>query len=200
VNFKIITVAVLVWLSTVAIGRAATLNASGATAVVVDGSLYDVTFADGTCVSLYNGCDSSSDFLFSTLQEANAASLALLNLFNKPENEAYTNDFNLTTGCSNYLGCLFITPYALGIGSAGPNISLSAYYNLAPPNADFVSDGVFGRSTDTVVGFLYECDPVNAVWTPPAANIPLPTSFLLLSASLAWLAGMRLKTVRASPV
>lgn len=37
----------------------------GATGVDVNGVLYDVSFLDGTCPELYNGCDQDSDFPFS---------------------------------------------------------------------------------------------------------------------------------------
>jgi hypothetical protein len=44
------------------------------------GSLYDVEFVDGNCQALFNGCNDSSDFLFPTASDANAASQALLDL------------------------------------------------------------------------------------------------------------------------
>jgi hypothetical protein len=34
----------------------------GASGVLVDGNLYDVQFLDGSCISLYSGCDEDSDF------------------------------------------------------------------------------------------------------------------------------------------
>ena len=34
----------------------------GASDVLVDGTLYDVKFQDGTCVDLFDGCDEVSDF------------------------------------------------------------------------------------------------------------------------------------------
>ena len=62
---------------------AATLNVVGgqlvgASGVDVDGTLYDVEFVDGTCVDLFNGCDESSDFMFTTEAAALMASQALL--------------------------------------------------------------------------------------------------------------------------
>jgi hypothetical protein len=63
--------------------QAATLNVvggqlMGASDVLVDGSLYDVQFLDGTCIDLYNGCDESSDFTFQTWASATLAGQALL--------------------------------------------------------------------------------------------------------------------------
>ncbi len=62
---------------------AATLNVSGgqllgASGVIVDGSSYNVQFLDGTCISLYNGCDALSDFTFQTVAAVVLASQALL--------------------------------------------------------------------------------------------------------------------------
>ena len=50
----------------------------GAFDVSVGGTLYDVTFQDGTCVDLFDGCDEVSDFAFPTSSAANSASFALL--------------------------------------------------------------------------------------------------------------------------
>ena len=63
--------------------QAATLNVVGgqllgASDVLVDGSLYNVEFLDGTCIDLYNGCDDVSDFTFQTEAAALLAAQALL--------------------------------------------------------------------------------------------------------------------------
>ena len=51
---------------------------TGALGVSVDGTLYDVTFQDGTCAGLFAGCDDNSDFVFSSATAASSASQALL--------------------------------------------------------------------------------------------------------------------------
>jgi hypothetical protein len=63
--------------------NAATYNVSGgeligAFDVSVGGNLYDVIFEDGTCVTLFSGCDRLSDFTFKTESDADAASQALI--------------------------------------------------------------------------------------------------------------------------
>ena len=50
----------------------------GASGVDVGGTLYDVEFVDGTCISLFNGCDELADFTFTDTTGAQAASTALL--------------------------------------------------------------------------------------------------------------------------
>jgi hypothetical protein len=62
---------------------AAVLNVSGgqllgAHNVDVLGTLYDVTFLNGTCIDLFSGCDEPSDFAFNTQASATAAGQALL--------------------------------------------------------------------------------------------------------------------------
>jgi hypothetical protein len=61
--------------------RAATLNVIdgqlvGASNVDVGGILYDVEFLNGTCIALFDGCDSSADFTFTNSVDAIAAAQA----------------------------------------------------------------------------------------------------------------------------
>ncbi|HIG00776.1 MAG TPA: hypothetical protein EYQ66_05655 [Myxococcales bacterium] len=63
--------------------QAATLNViggqlHGASGVIVDGNAYDVEFLEGSCISLFDGCDDVSDFTFQTQAAAILASQALL--------------------------------------------------------------------------------------------------------------------------
>ena len=51
---------------------------TGAQNVDVGGTPFDVTFVDGTCVALFNGCDQNTDFAFNTPAAAQAAGQALL--------------------------------------------------------------------------------------------------------------------------
>jgi hypothetical protein len=50
----------------------------GASNVLVDGSLYDVQFVDGSCIDVFNGCDDVSDFTFQSQAVASLASQALV--------------------------------------------------------------------------------------------------------------------------
>ena len=52
---------------------------TGATDVDVDGTLYDVQFLDGSCISLFDGCDNATDdFAFTTNADALVAAQARL--------------------------------------------------------------------------------------------------------------------------
>ena len=74
---------------------------TGATGVNVNGTLYDVTFVDGSCVSLFDGCDSVSDFDFSSADDAGDASQALLNqvFLDGPDGNFDSAPQELTFGC-----------------------------------------------------------------------------------------------------
>ena len=54
----------------------ATPELLGATGVSVNGTLYDVTFIDGSCVALFDGCDAPADFAFTLQLDAEAAAQA----------------------------------------------------------------------------------------------------------------------------
>lgn len=72
---------------------------TGATGVNVNGTIYDVEFLDGTCVNLFNGCNSISDFTFNEEGALQAASALLNQVFiNTPEGQFDTNPA-LTFGC-----------------------------------------------------------------------------------------------------
>lgn len=49
----------------------------GAAGVDVGGTLYDVTFMDGSCADVFSGCNEAGDFTFQTEVSATAASAAL---------------------------------------------------------------------------------------------------------------------------
>ena len=52
--------------------------AKGSAAVLIAGMLYDVTFLDGTCIALFDGCDEVADFDFTNEADALLAAQALL--------------------------------------------------------------------------------------------------------------------------
>ena len=113
---KFVLAAVLVLMASSA--QAATLNVvggqlMGASGVLVDGSLYDVQFLDGTCIDLYNGCDvGSSDFTFQTEASALLASQALFDqVFLDGPSGNFNSDPALTSGCS-LLYCNVNTPFS----------------------------------------------------------------------------------------
>ena len=105
---------------------AATLNLVGgqllgASDVIVDGVSYDVEFVDGTCVDLFDGCDSASDFIFGTPSAGSLASQALLDqVFLDGGSGSFDSNPELTNGCSSPLRCSVATP----IVYVGPDFAL----------------------------------------------------------------------------
>ena len=89
---------------------------TGATGVTVNGATYDFSFLDGTCASLFGGCDANSDFDFTTLTDAQAAAQALLDqvLIDGPDGQ-FDTDYAKTFGCAtnDVPTCDVLIPYAL---------------------------------------------------------------------------------------
>ncbi|MEJ2553921.1 MAG: PEP-CTERM sorting domain-containing protein [Gammaproteobacteria bacterium] len=110
-----------------AYGAVLQINSSGtlmgATGVDVNGTFYDVTFQDGVCADLYNGCDQTSDFMFHTSADALAASAALLNQVTVDDPVDPTKQFDtnpdLTNGCYFQDLCEMWTPFYVNSSGDG---------------------------------------------------------------------------------
>jgi hypothetical protein len=155
---------------------------TGATGVQVGSATYDVTFVEGTCVSVFGGCDSTSDFTFTTQTDALAAGNALQSsvLVDGPSGNFDSNP-ELTFGCSLISECDVITPYGLD-----PLVSNSV--------REVTVENFAGTTTDSVTaGGLapgdYDTSNVRsavwAVWTPAATAVPEPGSLALVALGLA---------------
>ena len=172
---------------------ATTLNVSGgqllgASGVIVDGSSYDVAFLDGTCIALYNGCDSVSDFTFQTQAAAGAASQALLDqVFLDVGAGSFDSSPELTTHCFIPEACIANTPYALAYVSGTPTTVFNGRaQNYAPGGTlplDNTSPGNYAVDRDTA-GIATD---MYAVWTP----VPEPGTALLMALGLAGLSGRK---------
>ena len=148
---------------------------TGATGVQVGGNSYDLTFLDGSCVTLFSGCDEASDFEFVVEADAVAASQALLD-------EVFRAQFDanpaLTRGCGPIGNCFVFTPYEVTPGG-GVNIGMAL--NSVDENGDIASAGFFGASFD-VSG---DENKTFAVWR--RAAVPEPASVLLFGTGAALL-------------
>lgn len=153
----------------------------GATGVLVDGAFYDVAFKDGSCVSLYNGCDDASDFIFAGNTASQAASEALLaQVFIG----IYDDDPWLTAGCEDSKGCNVRTYDGLVVNGQ------FAHANAARNRHDQsqVADGTISGSHDPLEDTIMDATRTVAVWTPAA--VPVPAAGWLFAATLMSLAGL----------
>jgi hypothetical protein len=164
---------------------------TGAGGVNVNGTLYAVSFQDGTCIGLFSGCDSSSDFAFggTSASAAFAASQALLDqVFLDGPLGNFDSNPALTRGCADGTGagfCAILTP------------------------VDFLVNNVYAQNTrlelgDVVrVAFTLPAEDlvrfdtvVYAVWSlqgmpPPVTPVPEPPIIALLLVGATALAGTR---------
>jgi hypothetical protein len=180
-TLRFLTAAILVILAGVVSPASAatlTINAfgklTGATGVDVGGTLYDVAFVDGSCITLFSGCDSVTDFAFTTPTAADAASQALLD-------QVFTGNFDadpsLTFGCATFSGCGILTPWEM----SNDRVSLATMVNGISVDFIFLSLEAFPSTYDTAP----DRSSVYADWTVSAAPVPEPASFALIAVGLA---------------
>ena len=89
---------------------------TGANGVIVNGTDYDVTFVEGTCSTLFDGCDSASDFAFTNATDAMAAAQALLGqVLQDTGLGQFGSDYTLTFGCAanSDNACFIVIPYSI---------------------------------------------------------------------------------------
>lgn len=143
---KLLAVAVFAAMSFAAQSQAATLiinsegKLTGATDVFASGKFYSVTFVDGSCASLFSGCDSDSDFPVLGADAVFAAGA----LFSQVFTGVYDTDPSLTNGCSDPTICTIYVPYEKPTGPVVRNFTAVNFSG---------TEGIFTTLTPLVVTF-----------------------------------------------
>ncbi len=159
----------------------------GATGVDIEGELYDVNFVDGSCISIFDGCEDASDFTFDGTQ-ALAASQALLDqVFQDTSEGLFDSSPDLTNGCTSTEYCYAYTP----VSFFGPFVVVSIVALNAFPSApaDF-QDQILQRGSTPEGDSGNAPDSVWAVWNP-APPVPVPAAAWLFGSALLGLFGFR---------
>jgi len=163
----------------------ATLNVGGgqligASEVDVGGTLYNVEFLDGSCIALFDGCDSASDFTFTSSVQATLAAQALLDqVFVDGDDGMFDTQPELTAGCHSHpirpSLCVADTPWNV-VDTVIRSINA---YNYDVEVSDVTAQARSGLSFD----WSRFGDITFAVWSP----IPEPDTALLVAIGLAGL-------------
>ncbi len=159
-------------------------NLLGANDVYVGGSLFDVTFNNGTCPALWPGCGDvfSPLFTFQTDADAmDAANALIMEVFSA--NDVFDTDPTRANGCDDPTACYIITPYALD----GDMETVFAYnaLNHADNSLDISLFAGIGTYTPT------NPDATYAIWSAASTSTPVPepeTVWLFLPAALGLIA------------
>lgn len=150
----------------------------GATGVTVGTSTYDVSFVEGTCQTVFTGCDDTSDFDFTTVADAQAAAEALLaQVFVDGPLGAFDSNAALTLGCSYDGLCTALIP--LFFASWGPAVQGPSPWNAglnSPFSPDFVGYAALEIDADTtsIPSRVY------ARFTAVQSAVPEPGTWLMM--------------------
>lgn len=160
----------------------------GAKYVVIESSLWNVSFEDGTCVEVFSGCDHDSDFDFNSRNFARLASQALLDqvlidILPQQYPSKYDSNPEMISGIESDIWSLIITPYAVGDGNllSTFDAAVAVNYSSGVSNNDLVVTW-----EDTLITFpansFADKSAVYAKWS--FVSIPEPMTSALLAIGL----------------
>ncbi len=167
----------------------------GATGVDVNGVLYDVSFIDGTCIELFDGCNENADFPFinpANLNDGVLLQTAMEALLDQVFIDSPLGNFNtnpaLTNGCERE--CFIGTP--LWVSIAG-GLGIGSVFNAPNPNVD---DVTFGGGPLNTFDTSLSVRSTYAVWSQPTV-VPVPSAVWLFGSGMLGLIGLARKNKRA---
>lgn len=160
---------------------------TGATDINIGGALYRVTFADGSCNSLFNGCTNSA-FAFSTEDSASAAAQALLDqVFIDSSAGNFDSVLGKVVGCLNPNNCFTEIPFLRN--PANSSVRTSRAFNEGSEMGDRVvqSFNVVHSDSTAIGNNNYAIFELTSPATIPV-DVPEPTSIALFGLAMAGLA------------
>lgn len=138
---------------------------TGARGVTINGSLYDVTFFDGSCVDAFGECDSEDDY---SVRFADAVPFAQA-LLDQVFVGVFDTNPERTLGCSGVSGASSCFVIMAGRPTLDTGRMASVYaLNLSGGNADSVDFGIFPALLD-LASFTHAA-------FAPSTVIPLPAA------------------------
>ena len=182
-----------------------TNNLTGVSGISVDGNVYNVTFVEGTCVDLFNGCDEKTDFFFQDTATAFAAFEGLMNqaLIDGPLGQFDSNP-QLTYGCDNDpFFSRFCTIYApILADEVGLNgLVFAELSNNIADNLDSTTGLLLSAPLSINADTSLNDWAVFGVWSGAnVSTVPVPAAIWLFGSGLIGLVGMRKKSSKVSPL
>ena len=182
--------------------NAATLNVVGgqligASGVNVAGTLYDVEFKYGSCVDIFDGCDSNSDFDFTSISEANIAAQAVLDQVFIGQYDASNADVYGVGFSSENTEGRYVLRLPWEIGTNGVNNWFNARQILNYSDARIDQENAWLCCGDTPVddtaggGYLYQPIANNIMFADfTASAVPVPAAVWLFGSGLVGLVGV----------
>ena len=164
---------------------------SGAQNLSVSGTLYDVSFRDGTCAQLFDDCDETSDLAFTTSGTASAAANALFDfVFVDGSLGNFDSNPGRTLGCGNPV-CKTLIPFSVTIRSGFVNAVVAENWDERANPIDTVTvfqediDGDTGQQLATLNYALFTLSSERTPMPAPAA-LPLLATGLGIMGFFGW--------------
>jgi len=150
---------------------------TGATDIDIAGELFDVSFLDGTCISIFSGCNEDLDLFWQDQSSAILAANALLTqVFLDDNTLLYDTLPSLTRGCelNERSDCFIITPYSI----------FDAHNTRAAYTRNHILEEIdtTGRLTTwPFEDFTTNSRFVYAIWSQKVSKVPEPSTLAMLA-------------------